>query len=170
MTKKYTEEISRLNKAVEKIYTDDFIKELIQKASNKKCEDIELQFYLNEVDEISPMYFTKHPALIYLGEGRYLEENQMPEEDEYCTLEVANILNLNSELFKTVDKWPDEFTLYKKLQILFPHSEINITLTKNLIDPADIFRYGLSSFGKNLIHNPDSISYPMISIMFEILL
>lgn len=168
MDKSILTEVQRLNEAIEKIYTDDFITELIQKASDKKCEDIELQFYLNEVDEISPMFFTKHPALIYLGEGRYLEENQMPDEDEYCTLEVVNILNLNSELFKTAQKWINDLTLIKRLNRLIKPVETGVALSKNNIGPEDLMRYGLSAFQKNITYNPDSISYPMISIMFEI--
>ncbi|MBN1633966.1 MAG: hypothetical protein JW917_07375 [Ignavibacteria bacterium] len=168
MTKKYPEEINRLNEAVEKIYTYDFIKELIQKASDKKCEDIELQFYLNEVEEIKPMYFTKHPVLIYLGEGRYLEENQMPEEDEYCTLEVVSILNLHSGLFLTAKKWIENLTIRDRLNELIDSEDVSIYLSQNNIDPEDIHLYGLSALQKNITFNPDSVTYPMISIMFEI--
>lgn len=168
MNQELIKEINRLNDAIEKIYSNDFIKELIQKAKGKKCEDIELQFYLNEVDEINPMYFTKHPVIIYLGEGRYLEENQMPEEDEYCTLEVVNILNLNSELFKTAKKWIEDLTIRDRLKELIDTEDVSIYLSQNNIDPADIHRYGLSTFQKNITLNPDSVTYPMISIMFNI--
>jgi len=168
MKKFNPEEIRRLNDVVSKIFNEDYINELISKLSEMRCTDMEFQFYLNETEGTVPMFITQNPVTLYLGEGRYLEETEIPEEDEYVTLEIACVLNLSVELYSTIEEWLEYFTLRDTIEELIPGSEVDITLTQNNIIPEDVRRYGLSSIMKNITVNQDFSIYPMICISVDL--